>query len=349
MSGDDVLLRRSGKAGRITLNRPAALNALSPEMSRRIEEALAQWARDPQVRIVLIDAAGEKAFCAGGDIADIHARAVAGDLTFARSFWRQEYRMNLMIARYGKPVISLLQGFTMGGGVGLGCHAAHRIVCESSRIAMPECAIGLVPDVGGSRLLGCAPGECGAYLGLTGARMGPADAIHAGFADMFIPAERWGDLVAQLERDGDADALRAHAADAGPAPLAEKRDVIDRTFGGTDIAAIRGALHGMGMDDPFAEEALAGLSRASPLSAAVALALVRRSGAAPGLVQALELEFRATYRLLETGDFVEGIRAMIIDKDRKPNWRHADAAQVSGEEVASYLAPLGPEGLELPE
>jgi len=183
----DLLLRIEGHAGRATLNRPAALNALTYDMANALEAALDQWRDDPLVQLVVIDAVGPRAFCAGGDIADLYATGKAGDVAFGQRFWADEYRLNAKLSEYPKPIVTLMQGFTMGGGVGVGCHASHRIVGESAQISMPECGIGLVPDVGGSRLLARAPGRMGAYLGLTTARMGPGCAIRAGFADHFVP------------------------------------------------------------------------------------------------------------------------------------------------------------------
>ena len=194
----DIHIRISGKAGHITLNRPSALNALTYEMVREIERALRLWTHDPDVALVIIDAQGSKAFCAGGDIAQLYETGCAGDFTYGQGFWRDEYRLNALMATYDKPIISFLQGFTMGGGVGVGCHASHRIVGESSRIAMPECGIGLVPDVGGSLLLAQAPGRLGEYYGLTAKRMEAGDALLTGFADYFIPEEAWEQLKSDL-------------------------------------------------------------------------------------------------------------------------------------------------------
>ncbi len=176
----DIDIRQQGRAGRITLNRPKALNALTYDMIRAIEAALDAWRDDDAVKLILIDAIGDRAFCAGGDIADLYRTGTAGDFAYGQQFWRDEYRMNAKLAEYPKPVVSFLQGFTMGGGVGVGCHASHRIVGDTSQIAMPECGIGLVPDVGGSLILARAPGHLGEYLGLTASRMGPGDAIHVG-------------------------------------------------------------------------------------------------------------------------------------------------------------------------
>ena len=178
----DIIARIEGVAGRITLNRPKALNALTWDMVTDIEAALDAWADDDAVQLIILDAIGEKAFCSGGDIAEIYATGKAGDYAYGQKFWRDEYRLNRKIYHYGKPFISFMHGFTMGGGVGVGGHGSHRIIGETTQIAMPEVGIGLVPDVGGSLILAKAPGHIGEYLGLTGARIAPADAIYAGFA-----------------------------------------------------------------------------------------------------------------------------------------------------------------------
>src|SRR6056297_2638543 len=184
---DEIHIRREGRAGRITLTRPKAMNALSYDMCLAIEDALDNWATDDSVDLLMIDAEGDRAFCAGGDIQKLYQTGRAGDFAYGRRFWRDEYRMNARLAEYPKPVVSLMQGFTMGGGVGVGCHDSHRVVGASTRIAMPECGIGLIPDVGGTRLLANAPGRLGEFIGLTGHRLGPGDAIVAGFADHYLP------------------------------------------------------------------------------------------------------------------------------------------------------------------
>jgi Enoyl-CoA hydratase/carnithine racemase len=338
----DVLIRKGRRAGRITLSRPAALNALTCAMVQEIDAALRGWIGDPEVELVVIDAEGPRAFCAGGDIAELHGRGVAGDHAFGQDFWRVEYRMNDRIAAFPKPIVSLMQGFTMGGGVGLGCHARHRIVGETSQISMPECAIGLVPDVGGTHLLARAPGRIGVWLGLTGARMGPGDAIFAGFADRFVPEADWPDLIAALE-GGDL-ALPDHAAPEGRLPVLQ--DEIDRLFAGT-LAEIPARLEAT--DTPLAAEALKALRRSSPLALAATLEILQRLGPSAGIREALDLEYRFTYRAQGQADFLEGIRAAIIDKDRSPRWRHGDPEAVRPEEVASLLAPLGPQALTFEE
>jgi enoyl-CoA hydratase len=302
---------------------------------------------DPAVRLILIDAAGDRAFCAGGDIARLYAEARAGNFTHGRDFWRDEYRMNDRIAEYPKPVVSLMQGFTMGGGVGVGCHASHRIVGESAQIAMPECGIGLVPDVGGSYLLARAPGHLGAWLGMAGARMGPGAAIFAGFADRFVPEAAWPALTAELVTNGDPTRIAAFARPAPtgrfPALMAE----IDAAFATGTVPEIVARLSAAGT--AFAGETLEALARVSPLATACALEMQRRLKPGPTIRAALDLEYRFTWRAQDQSDFLEGIRAQIIDKDRAPRWRHASHAAVTQAEIETLLSPLGPNALTFEE
>ncbi|WP_071794924.1 enoyl-CoA hydratase/isomerase family protein [Natronohydrobacter thiooxidans] len=337
----DVQIRIEGRAGRITLTRPKALNALTYDMCLAIDAALTGWTREDRVALVLIEAEGDKAFCAGGDIAEIYAAGRRGDYSYGRGFWRDEYRMNARIAAYPKPVVSFLQGFTMGGGVGLGCHASHRIVTETSQIAMPECGIGLVPDVGGTYLLARAPGHLGAYLGLTGARMGPGDALHAGFADLFLPQSDWDSAKAALIASGDVTALQATTPPE--AQLATEATRIDQAFGQGSVSAIADCL--ANDDSPFAQKALTALQRNSPLSMACTLDMLRDQGRAGTIRQALAQEFRFTWRAMEHADFLEGIRAAIIDKDKSPRWRHKSPDSVTQAEIDAMLASLGADEL----
>ncbi|RMF34050.1 MAG: enoyl-CoA hydratase/isomerase family protein [Alphaproteobacteria bacterium] len=331
MSG--IRIRTEGRVGRVTLARPEALNALTHEMALALEDALRGWADDPAVTMVLIDAEGERAFCAGGDIQRLYDTGRAGDFAYGRRFWTDEYRLNLLIAEYPKPYVALMQGFTMGGGVGISCHGSHRVVCESSRIAMPECGIGLIPDVGGSYLLARAPGHLGEFLGLTGTRMGPGDAIHAGFADMFVPAERWPALTAALVAEPDPAAVLPRFAEPAPdSPLAARQAEIDAVWCGALDEIREGA-------DPEAAKALA---RGCPLSLACALETIRAARAG-GVREALIREYRFTARCMEHGEFLEGIRAAVIDKDRNPHWQ----VEATPERVAMMLAPLGEEELKL--
>lgn len=342
MSG--VRARIEGRAGRITLARPQALNALTWGMVRAIDAALIAWVDDRAVALVIVEGEGARAFCAGGDIAEMHATGMAGDYGYGRRFWADEYRMNARLAEYGKPVVAFLHGFTMGGGVGVGCHAGLRIVGESARVAMPECGIGLMPDVGGSALLARAPGRLGAYLGLTGARMGPADAIVAGFADTFVPEAAWDDAKAAMIATGRAEV----AGEAPPAGrLAALRPEIDRLFAPDTLAGVVAALTGDG--SALAGEALAAMGRNSPLSMACTLEALRRLGPAPGIRAALAQEYRFTSRAMEHADFLEGIRAAIIERDRTPRWRHPAPEAVTVAEVAAMLAPLGADELSQEE
>ncbi len=335
----DIHIRTKGHAGRITLTRPQALNAMTYDMSLAIEAALDDWAEDDTVKLVIIDAEGDKAFCAGGDIQDLYDSGMRGDFAFGQTFWRDEYRLNAKIAEYPKPYIAFMQGFTMGGGVGISCHGSHRVVCESSKIAMPECGIGLVPDVGGSLLLARAPGRMGEYLGCTTARMGPGDAIYAGFADTFIPQDQWTDVIATLETTGDITALDKAATDAPTGTLPDLQADVDANFGGETLRDITNALKADGGD--FAQSALKQMSRNSPLSMAVGVGIIHRlRGPAADIRRALELEYRFTYRAMEHGDFLEGIRAAVIDKDRDPKWQHDLETPISLA-VTQMLMPLG--------
>ena len=341
----DVIIRTTGHCGRITLNRPSALNAMTYAMCLDIERALDRWRDDDAVAHVVFDAAGDRAFCAGGDVAQLYETGRAGDFAFGRKFWSDEYRLNAKIFNYPKPVISFLQGFTMGGGVGLGCHGSRRVVGESSQIAMPECGIGLIPDVGGTLMLALAPGRLGEYLGTTGYRMSAADAIYAGFADLFISEEKWPELIAALETGGSADILQEHTSGTGPAQLKASQDQIDACFAGERLDDILVLLKQDKSD--FAEKTLKALSRNAPLSMAATVEVVHRlRGPALTIAKALELEYRFTYRAMEHGDLLEGIRAAIIDKDRNPKWQFSDM-KVPQVAVSQMLMPLGKDTLKL--
>jgi enoyl-CoA hydratase len=342
MSGEtrtDIHIRTEGRAGRITLTRPQALNALSYEMCLEIDRALIDWTDDETVALVIIDAEGERAFCAGGDIAKIHATGTAGDFDHARRYWADEYRMNARLFHFPKPVVALMQGFTMGGGVGLGCHASHRVVCETSQIALPECGIGLVPDVGSTLLLARAPGRLGEYLGVTGTRMGPGDAIHAEFADYMVPQADWPALVAELCETGDWEAVDRAAAPAPESPLEAALPEIDRLFAGDTLRDILNLV--TRSDSAVATRALALMQRGSPLSAACTVELIHRARLRGTIEAALEQEYRFTFRAIADSDLLEGIRAAIIDKDKSPKWRHASLDAVTATEVARMLLPLG--------
>jgi enoyl-CoA hydratase len=340
----DIHIRIEGKAGRITLARPAALNALTYEMCLAIDAALITWAETPAVEMLILDAEGDKAFCSGGDIAEMYATGTAGDYSYGRKFWADEYRMNARMFDFPKPVASFLQGFTMGGGVGVGCHGSHRVVCETSQIAMPEVGIGLVPDVGGSLILARAPGRVGEYLGTTATRMGPGDAIFAGFADYYIPREAWGPLIETLCETGDWDEIDRSALPAPDSPLAALQPEIDAAFAGSTLRDILNLLHQT--DGDFATETLKKLGRGAPLSVASAVELVHRARTRDDIRHALTQEYRFTARSMEKGDFLEGIRAAIIDKDKSPKWRHDALDAVGVADVSAMLLPLGADELK---
>ncbi|MGB1236300.1 MAG: enoyl-CoA hydratase/isomerase family protein [Planktomarina sp.] len=328
----------------MTLNRPDALNALTHDMCRAIESALDRFEADATIKVIALQSAGDRAFCAGGDLEDLYASAKAGDYAFGQQFWTDEYRLVAKLATAPKPVVSFLQGYTLGGGVGIGCHVTHRIVCESSRIALPECALGIVPDVGGSLLLANASGRVGEYLGLTTQRMGPADAIVAGFADVFVPHHSWDALKEALSRTGDPTVLNesAESAPAGTLTI----DKINQHFAGESLTDILNSLR----SDPseFAIQTLQHLSKPDPLAMATTVELIHRIRNAPDIIKALDLEYRFTFRAAEHGDFIEGIRALIIDKDKSPNWSHPLDA-VPATKISQMLMPLGTDALNLTE
>ncbi|WP_171098766.1 enoyl-CoA hydratase/isomerase family protein [Ruegeria sp. HKCCD7255] len=343
----DIDIRTTGRAGRITLTRPQALNALSYEMCMAIDTALRNWREDDEVDLIILDAEGDKAFCSGGDIAELYAAATQGDHSYGQTFWRDEYRLNAMIFEYPKPVISFLQGFTMGGGVGIGCHGSHRVVCDTSQIAMPECSIGLIPDVGGSLMLALAPGRLGEYLGTTGHRMGPADAIYAGFADHYIPRDIWPEVIELLEASGSAEPIAQHAQALPDSTLKDMQRDIDHYFDGETLTDIRNMLQNNPSD--FSEKALKALGRNSPLSMAATVEMLHRLRSSTlTMRKALEMEYRFTFRATQHSDFLEGIRAQIIDKDRTPNWQHADGL-VPPVAVSKILQPLGADRLTFEE
>jgi enoyl-CoA hydratase len=350
MTGQDaavepaVLVRVHDGIGHLTLNRPRAINALSHEMVGLMQSALDAWADDPAVRVVVIDGAGERGLCAGGDIVAIYQDARAGG-TESIDYWADEYRLDATIADYAKPVVALMDGIVMGGGVGISTHASHRIVEEGSTIAMPEVGIGFVPDVGGLFLLARAPGQLGLHAALTGARLGPADAIHLGFADAFVPRERRGELLAALATEEVDAAIARLAAVPPPSPLAAERAWIDEAYGHDTIEEVLSSLESLPGDGPARARTI--LARSSPTSLKVTLRSFREAAADPDLHSALTRDLRIAARCLAGHDFAEGIRAQVIDKDRDPHWRPDALADVSPADVDAYFAPLGDRDLQL--
>tara|TARA_R110000868_G_scaffold39980_14_gene138666 strand:+ start:1087 stop:2127 length:1041 start_codon:yes stop_codon:yes gene_type:complete len=338
----EVLFSRDGVAGIITLNRPKALNALTLGMVRAIHPQLKAWAADDAVKLVIIEAVGEKAFCAGGDIRALHDWGRAGDRNVI-DFYREEYRLNVTIKNYPKPYIALMGGIDMGGGVGISVNGSHRVASERLIFAMPETGIGLFPDVGGTYFLPRCPGEIGMYLGLTGERLKAADAIHAGIADVFVPSENIVTLKSRLAAGDSFDvALKDLSGDAGEAGLGGTRAQIDKHFSLGSVAEIVASLKTDGGE--WATKVAGVLDTKSPLSLLVAYRQIR-AGASLSFEEAMKLEFRLTNRFMRGHDFYEGVRAIIIDKDQSPKWQPATLDGVSAAEVDGYFASLGSEEL----
>lgn len=337
---DDVLFQTAGRLGRITLNRPKALNALSLDQIRAIHPMLDRWAADDAIAAVVIDGAGPKAFCAGGDIRAIYDAGRAGDHAGQAAFFREEYRLNRRIKTYPKPYVALIDGITMGGGVGLSVHGRFRVATEHTLFAMPETGIGFYPDVGGTFFLPRCPGRVGLYLALTGARLKAADTLYAGIATHYVPAARLDDLVGALSDAGTPAAVQAvlDAAhqDPGPALLAERRALIDRCFAADSVPAILDAL--AADDDPWASATRDTLVTKSPTALLVTFRQMLE-GAALDFDSAMRLEYRLSQHFFAGHDFYEGVRSVIVDKDNKPVWHPAALADVSAATVAAHFAP----------
>ncbi|MEU0300717.1 enoyl-CoA hydratase/isomerase family protein [Streptomyces sp. NPDC006175] len=349
MNDDEpVLLHTEGHVLHITLNRPRALNALTHTMVRIVDEALVLAADDDAVTAVVIDGAGGRGLCAGGDIRSIYEDARAGRRASV-DFWRDEYRLNARIAGFPKPYVALMDGIVMGGGVGVSAHGDVRVVTERSRVAMPETGIGFVPDVGGTYLLACAPGELGTHLALTGRAVGAADAILCGLADHFVPSDRLAGLTTALAASttpGEVtETVLRFAADAPEGELTAHRAWIDACYAADTVEEIIGRLADSGL--PAAKETADTLLAASPTALKVTLAAVRRARRLSGLEAALDQEFRVSCRAFEGHDLMEGVRARIIDKDRTPRWIPAEPREVTDAEVARHFEPLGDQELGL--
>jgi enoyl-CoA hydratase/carnithine racemase len=283
--------------------------------------------------------------CAGGDVQSLYRLGQSGDYDKARQFFWTEYRLNEAISRFKKPYVAIMDGVVMGGGVGVSAHGSHRIVTERTMVAMPECAIGLIPDVGGTFLLSRAPGRVGEYLGLTGTRCGAADTIYAGMADVFVPSEKIAGLVDRLCETGNVSAIARVASEPPASTLRAAEPWIDRAFSAETPSAI---IEALGREaTPEADKAKTAILRASPLSAHCTLAALRRVRDLPDLKAALAIEYRYTARALEQSDFPEGVRSLLIDKDKSPRWRHAALDAVTNDEVEALLGPFADEREEL--
>ncbi len=338
MTEPTVIAHRAGRAGWITLNRPAALNALDLDMIGACARALEQWRADPGVHLVVIAGAGGRAFCAGGDVRAVRANSLAGRHDLVELFFATEYRLNRTIAEYPKPIVSLIDGICMGGGIGVSVHGTARVVSEHAMLAMPETAIALFPDVGTSHVLPRLPGRIGTWLALTGARLDGPGAVHAGLATHFVPRAGFADLAEALGHDGMA-ALGPRAVSPPPSSITEHRGEIDAVFGLGSIGEMVAAL--AARDSDFAVAARAALAAASPSSLVWSLALLR-AGEGRTLAQCLAAELAATRIVTRHADFIEGVRAMVVDKDRAPRWSPGSVGEVDPAIVAAIAAEPTP-------
>jgi enoyl-CoA hydratase len=346
----DLVVRREGAAGVIRLNRPKAINAMTLEMSIGIDAALDRFETDPEVAVIILEGAGERGLCAGGDIRSLWDSSREGGDLGAR-FWRQEYIMNARIARYPKPYVAFMDGLVMGGGVGLSGHASHRIVTDRTKLAMPEVGLGFFPDVGGTWLLSRSPGEIGTYFGLTGQTMNGPDAIHAKFADAVVPAAKWPELREALTqvRQGVTAAdvsklINGFATGDAAGPVAAKEPAIDALFGFDRMEDIFAALQRDGSE--FALATLKTLNEKSPRGMVVTLKLLRLARTASSLEECLVREYRAALEVFRSDDFREGVRAAVIDKDRNPSFSPPRIEDVTPQMLAPYLAEIGADELK---
>ena len=347
-----VQTRVANGTGIITLDRPKALNSLSLEMVRALTETLLAWRDDAAVDAVVIKSSSEKALCAGGDIRFFHQAGHAtptGGSALLEDFFTEEYALNHLIHFYPKPYISLMDGVVMGGGMGIaqgGPETGLRIVTERTKMAMPEVNIGLFPDVGGSHFLSHAPGALGIYLGLTGLTIAAADALYVGLADVFVPGAELPALQALIDRTPGAqlaDAIRsfaaAFAAQAGTSELEANRALVDRHFGADSVQAVLASLEGDA--DPFAQKALAAMRQRSPLMMCVTREMLVR-GATMDVAGCLRMERSLVRRNFEHGEVLEGVRALVIDKDNAPKWNPPTLDAVTPAMVARFFEPVWP-------
>jgi enoyl-CoA hydratase len=356
MSGDDeILLERDRGLATITINRPQALNALTLDNYRRIDPALRAWAADPSVHAVVVRGAGDRAFCAGGDVRAVYeaGRGISGDPSLTAVFFREEYELIRRIHHFPKPYIAIIDGITMGGGAGISVNGAYRIATERTMFAMPETGIGLFPDVGATRFLNRCPGHIGRYLGLTGARLNAADALYCGFATHAMQRDRIEALLDEFS-SGEIPVeavLSRFTAPPDPSPLASLQPAIDRCFAGDTVEAILEALAAEasagGAHAGWAAETRADLLIKSPTSLKITLRQLT-IGQDYDLDAALALEYRITQHVMADHNFYEGIRAMLIDRDRNPHWRPASLAEVSENMVNVYFTPIGDRELRFP-
>src|SRR6218665_551432 len=356
----EILFEVRGHIGLVTLNRPAALNALTLGMIRALDAALVDFAKDPLIKAVIITGAGDRAFCSGGDVKAVAIESKAmeegkADGALTRVFFREEYILNHRIFTFTKPYISLVNGIVMGGGKGVSAHGSHRVVTESTLFAMPETNIGFFPDVGGGYFLPRCPGQTGAYLALTSKRIKAIDTIYVGFGTHYVSPEGMTALKDELctmawddneDVKSQVDAvIEKHTSEpVGESELAPHRAQIDQCFGHDRIEDIMADLQKDGT--PWADETLTAMYAMSPTSLKVALKQIRMGGNMP-FAQVMTMEYRLSQALMKSHDFYEGIRAALIDKDRKPQWQPPRINEVSDQDIDACFESLGERDLVL--
>jgi len=345
----DLIVRREGAVGVIRLNRPKAINAMTLEMSEGIDAALDRFEADPAVAVVLLEGAGERGLCAGGDIRGLYESSCAGG-DLGKRFWRQEYVMNARIAKYPKPYVAFMDGLVMGGGVGLSGHARHRVVTEKTRLAMPEVGLGFFPDVGGTWLLSRSPGEIGTYFGLTGQTMNGPDAIYARFADAVVPSgmlpalrEALTKVVAGTTSVEIKKLIDGFATGETSGPVAANQAKINGWFAHDRMEDVVASLQRDGSE--LAQATLKTLGEKSPRGMVVTLKPLRLARNSSSLEECLVWEYRAALEVFASDDFREGVRAAVIDKDRNPKWSPARIEDVTPEMQAPYFAEIGADEL----
>lgn len=340
----DLIIRIEGKVGRLRLNRPKAIHALTKEMCSEMIAALLAWRTDSAVQAVMIDHAEGRGFCAGGDVVML-ARSGAGDGAEARAFFHEEYRLNHLLFTYAKPTIAFMDGVTMGGGVGISQPCKYRVATENSRFAMPETAIGLFPDVGGGWYLPRLPGRVGQFLALTGARLDGSECLALGLATHYVPSLALDDLKAQLLAEpGRIEALLDESSvTPPPARIEANLPQIDRLFASDEYEEILAALEADGSDWAAAE--LATLRTKSPQACKVSLRLLYDGARVQDFAHEMKQEYAVATRVVQRHDFVEGVRALLVDKDNRPRWEPATPEGVTEHLIDTIFAPM-PEGEE---
>jgi enoyl-CoA hydratase len=346
MEEKQVIVEKRGCAGHLILDRPQALNALTLQMVRDISAALDDFERDSGVQRIIVTGAGDRAFSAGGDIRWLYERGRAGDYAGQSAFFREEYTLNARIKRFRKPYVSLIDGIVMGGGVGVSLHGSRRVATEKAAFAMPEVGIGFFPDVGATFALPRVPHRFGVAMAATGLRAKGADMAALGLATAYVESRRLPSLREALERPGDTDAIIHEFATSPPrSPLLDEAATIERAFAKADAASIEAALKADGSD--FARSLLDMMATKSPTSVAIALRQME-VGANLSFEEAMRVEFRIVTRICRGHDFYEGVRAAIVDKDNRPQWRPAAGERPAAADIDAYFAPLGADELSLP-